>query len=165
MPGISDVFQAINGEIRASVLEGLGNTRQEMDDRLRAQFTRQTQGSRPGAESPEFQWIPTTEVALRARKTFPGGNVGAQQAYLRNAVTLVDTGALRDSLTSGLDESADVIESYHAFTAPYAAAVQNGSVLVIDGKSHDVPPRPIAYVTEVDADFAMAKITEALSRG
>jgi hypothetical protein len=92
-------------------------------------------------------------VALRNRKN-PVLNPETEDWF-----TLVDTGALRDSIEAEVDieEKVFTIQAYSEI--PYAREMQEGTVF----QGHPVPSRPFLFLVEPDdGDAAESAIAEAV---
>ena len=120
--------------------------------------SRTQQGTRDGSRQ---SWEPTSRIALTMRKTYPQtgakktgkkGYTQAQARFLFSAPTLVDTGALRDSIQTlemSLDTNPEIM--FIGSPLPYAPLMGlGGKATLPDGKQIDVPARDFLFFTEMD---------------
>lgn len=122
---------------------------------------------RPQAEV----WEPTTRIARENRKMFPKlnkfsrvgkkGYTQKQAQYLYASPTLVDTGALKNSITEEEELFHPmVMDTYIGATEPYIATHEEGGTY----KGYDVPARPSQYITEKEENFILKLFKRAFKR-
>lgn len=103
----------------------------------------ETEGKRDGVAK---MWLPVKLTTLLNRVMFPKrGTEEAKLSYLKNAKPLVDTGALRDSVSKLKETSQAGVDSvWLGASVPYAKDMEKGK--------DNTPPRPFHFFSQANID-------------
>lgn len=120
-------------------------------ERVRATFD--AEGQRDGMDP----WVPTTATALRARRNPPAAGSADWK-------TLIDTGALRASVTGQLvNDAPGFVEVEVAHRTSYGDVLDQGGSHDFGDGAKDIPARPfLDLVDPVDVDLLERAIDDAL---
>ena len=171
----SDLMESILSTVMQGAESGLQVAAGNQSARMRQAFAED--GYRDGENLPvdgraNVRWEPTTDVALLERTNPPESEISLSPAGRMEVLftgewnTLVDTGTLRDSIIEGQVERSGEESVVEVGTdVPYAAGMDQGTTITVDGNTYDVPARPFMFMTELDADRILADVARGLPDG
>ncbi len=158
----SDVLESVLSTVLNGAESGLQKAAGNQAQRIRAAFSEE--GSRDSVAidaDGNRQWEPTTDIALINRENPPEFEIsvspdptafGPDILIVGEWETLVDTGALRDSIVAGqVKRAGDESDIEVGTDIPYAEGMDQGTTITVDGKTHDVPARPFMFMTDIEA--------------
>jgi len=146
----------INADLQNKLEPVLISAGQRIRQEIKTVFSVKPQGKRDGEGE---GWKRTSIMAMRLRKTFPRarGKRGAdglteeQRRYIYSAPTLVDTGALRDSINvTQVTRTAKSITVYIQDNKSYGGIHEKGGTTVINGRNIIIPKRSFLFLTNMD---------------